>query len=163
MKKYLQIVISIYCIVFLVNSCTINEQTNKDIINNTYPEAQAEIQSTLEEIMSDASNANLEKLTAAHLNSPKFTKFSSRILQRKTFEETIDSETKHYGSISDYNVAFNDLKIDVFGDVGIVTYIPYVSYYKDGQLVEGTKRKTLVFVNTDSGWKIVHEHSSRIQ
>jgi ketosteroid isomerase-like protein len=54
----------------------------------------------------------------------------------------------------------DDLKIDVFGDIGIVTYYPRVSFVKEGEtrLVNG--RQTLVFLKTDQGWKIVHEHGT---
>ena len=53
-----------------------------------------------------------------------------------------------------------DLKIDVLDGVGIVTYYPHVSFVKDGESRRATGRQTLVFVSTESGWKIVHEHGT---
>ena len=48
----------------------------------------------------------------------------------------------------------------MFGDIGIATYYPQVSFVREGEpkTVEG--RQTLVFLRTDAGWKIVHEHGT---
>lgn len=54
----------------------------------------------------------------------------------------------------------DDLKIDVFGDVGIATYYPHVSFTSDGEMVTVMGRQTLVFLETAEGWKIVHEHGT---
>jgi ketosteroid isomerase-like protein len=58
----------------------------------------------------------------------------------------------------DYEV--KELKIDVFGDIGIVTYYPHVTFVKDGEEKEVSGRQTLVFLKTKDGWRIVHEHGT---
>jgi len=54
-----------------------------------------------------------------------------------------------------------DIKIDVFGDVGIATYYPHFSFEKNGVESKGEGRQTLVFLKTNEGWKIIHEHGTK--
>jgi ketosteroid isomerase-like protein len=56
-----------------------------------------------------------------------------------------------------------DLKIDVFGEIGIATYYPHVSFEKEGKQNAGSARQTLVFLKTSDGWKIVHEYGTMRQ
>ena len=125
-----------------------------------YAEFQAELQAALEEIYDDAMVANLEGLRASHLNSPKFTKFGPRSFERQTVEQTNSSEASFFSSISELNVELKDVKIDVFGDVAITTFYPHYSLIKDSEVVEGISRQTLVFLKTEQGWKIIHEHGN---
>jgi len=53
-----------------------------------------------------------------------------------------------------------DLKVDVFGNVAIATYYPKVTFVKEGETRNVSGRQTLVFLKTDEGWKIVHEHGT---
>ena len=71
-----------------------------------------------------------------------------------------ESEAAFFGSITDVQYEVRDLKIDVFGDVGIATYYPEVSFVRDGSDVALSGRQTFVFVKTDLGWKLVHEHGT---
>jgi ketosteroid isomerase-like protein len=73
---------------------------------------------------------------------------------------TNQSEAAFFGSISDFNQEVKGLKVDVFGDVGIVTYYPHVSFVQDGEAREASGRQTLVVLKTTQGWKIVHEHGT---
>jgi ketosteroid isomerase-like protein len=50
-----------------------------------------------------------------------------------------------------------DLKIDVFDDIAVATYYPYVTYVLNGEEKKGSGRQTFVFLNTKDGWKLVHE------
>ncbi len=52
------------------------------------------------------------------------------------------------------------MKVDVFGDVAIVTYYPHVTFKKDGKMMTGDGRQSLVFVKTTEGWLIAHEHGT---
>jgi ketosteroid isomerase-like protein len=54
------------------------------------------------------------------------------------------------------------LKIDVFGNVGIATFILNYSFEANGETVHRKERSTLVFVKKGGAWRIVHEHLSRI-
>jgi ketosteroid isomerase-like protein len=53
----------------------------------------------------------------------------------------------------------DELKIDVFGDVGIATFILAYHFKAGTETIEKTER-SLVFVKDRGDWKIVHEHFS---
>ena len=93
-------------------------------------------------------------------HSEKFTKFGPRKFDRQDVDSTNKSEAAHFGSIGNFKQEVKDLKIDVFGDIGIATYYPYVSFVKSGKEIKANGRQTLVFLNTEEGWKIVHEHGT---
>jgi ketosteroid isomerase-like protein len=141
-------------------ACQDNGSTSQDLINDQFPEAQAEIREVVESIVRDAETANIEGLQMAHLNSDKFTKFGPRSFNRQDLESTNDSEAAFFGSISNYKQEVKDLKIDVFGEIGIATYYPHVSFEKDGEKKQVSGRQTFVFLKTKDGWKIVHEHGT---
>jgi len=142
----------------IVMSC--KNESRPDIVKQSFPEAQAEIHEAIKSIVLDAETANIEGLKAAHLISEKFTKFGPRNFNRQDVISTNNSEEAFFGSISDYKQEINDLKIDVFGDIGIATYYPNVSFIQDGVKKNGSGRQTLVFLKTKNGWKIIHEHGT---
>ena len=129
-------------------------------VNDTFPAAQIELRETVLSIANDIMTANFEGLQVAHLESDKFTKFGPRKFERQGLSEANASEATFFSSISDVDYRVNDLKIDVIGDIGIVTYYPQVSFIKEGEskMVDG--RQTFVFLRTNNGWKIVHEHGT---
>ena len=149
--------------VIIISSCSENKADQPDIINNLFPEAQSELREVVESIVKDCETANLEGLKAIHLESDKFTKFGPRSFDRQDVKSTNESEVAHFGSISNFKAEIKDLKIDMFGDVGIATYYPHVSFEKNGEEKSGSARQTLVFLNTDEGWKIIHEHGTMRQ
>ena len=132
----------------------------RDVAHYPFPEAQAELRQTLEAIINDAETVNMQGLRDAHLNSDKFTKFSGSTYERRNFEQTVESETAAITSRQDYKYEAKDLKIDVFGEVAVMTYYSDRSYKEDGELIQYSARQTFVFLKTADGWKIVHEHKS---
>jgi ketosteroid isomerase-like protein len=131
-----------------------NEQTQRE------REAQNEIRKAVYGIKVDIESANIQGLQEIHLISEKFTKFGPRKFERQDVESTNKSEAAFFSSISEASYQINDLKIDVFGDVGIATYYPEVSFVRDGEHVQAAGRQTLVFLRTDAGWKLIHEHGT---
>jgi len=129
-------------------------------VSDPSPAAQAELRETVMSIANDIMTANIEGLQAAHLPSASFTKFGPRKFERQDVAETNASEAAFFSSISQVDYRINDLKIDVFGDIGIVTYYPQVSFVKENEPRSVDGRQTLVFLKTDAGWKIVHEHGT---
>lgn len=123
-------------------------------------EAQVEIRDAIYGIKADIESANIQGLQDIHLLSEKFTKFGPRNFERQGVESTNQSEAAFFSSISEASYQIKDLKIDVFGDVGIATYYPEVSFLRDGEPVQSTGRQTLVFLRTDAGWKLIHEHGT---
>jgi uncharacterized protein (TIGR02246 family) len=143
---------------FFLLSC--KSESKPDIIEESFPEAQAEIREAIRSIVSDAETANIEGLKVAHLVSDKFTKFGPRNFNRQDVISTNNSEEAFFGTITNYKQEILDLKIDVFGDIGIATYYPHVSFVQDGVEKSVSGRQTLVFLKTENGWKIVHEHGT---
>ncbi len=120
----------------------------------------AELREAVEAIARDAMSGNVEGLQSAHLASDAFTKFGPRTFERQDVESANASEAAYFTSISDLTYEIRDLKIDVFGDVGVATYYPHVAYSRNGERFEGTGRQTFVFLRTAEGWKLVHEHGT---
>jgi len=123
-------------------------------------DSRAEIQAAVMSIKADIESSNIEGLQDLHLESESFTKFGPRSFERQDVESTKASEAAFFSSITDAKYGVRDLKMDVFGDVGIATYYPEVSFVRDGNNVEVSGRQTLVFLKTDAGWKLVHEHGT---
>jgi ketosteroid isomerase-like protein len=111
-------------------------------------------------IADDIMTANIEGLQASHLISDKFTKFGPRKFERQDVNDTNASEAAFFSSIGNINYRIDDLKIDVFGEIGIVTYYPHVTFVKESESKVVDGRQTLVFLDTDDGWKLVHEHGT---
>ena len=152
--------ILLYPIVFLLVSCSGKGPVPQDLINDPFPEAQAELHKVVKSIVKDAMTANIEGLQAVHLDSDKFTKFGPRNFARQDVASTNESEAAFFTSISNFKQEIKDLKIDVFGEIGVVTYYPHASFRKDGEEKKVSGRQTLVFLKTTNGWKIVHEHGT---
>ena len=163
MKKNNSLSIIITLLLLLLASCSEKKSDQVDLVNEIFPEAQSELSEVIKSIVRDAETANLEGLKATHLVSDKFTKFGPRSFERQDVESTNESELAHFGSITNFKAEVKDLKIDVFGDIGIATYYPHVSFEKDGEELTGSARQTLVFLKTSEGWKIIHEHGTKRQ
>ena len=163
MKKYNSLPIIITLLFVILSSCTERKSDQRDIVNDLFFEEQNELREVVESIVKDCETANLEGLKAIHLASDKFTKFGPRSFERQDVKSTNESEVAHFGSVSNFKAEVKDLKIDVFGDVGIATYYPHVTFEKDGVEKSGSARQTLVFLKTSEGWKIIHEHGTMRQ
>jgi hypothetical protein len=128
-----------------------------DIAHYPYPKAQAELRDVLDGIIHDAETANVQGLRDSHLNSDKFTKFGGTF-ERINVDQCNEGEIAGVTSVQDLKFEMKDRKIDVFGDVAIMTCYNHFSHKGDGELRRSVARNTLVFLKTADGWKIVHEH-----
>lgn len=144
----------------LFSSCTDNETSRQEIIEDPFIDSQNEIEATIYSIIRDAEEANVMGLKSAHLESAKFSKFGPRNFERQDLKSTNETEEAFFTSISDYKQEVRDLKIDVFDDVAIATYYPLVSFIQKGERVTSSGRQTFVFLRTDDGWKLIHEHGT---
>lgn len=147
-------------VLLLLVSCTRERELQQDLISDPFPEAQAELREVVKSIANDIMTANIEGLKAAHLVSEKFTKFGPRSFDRQDVASTNESEAAFFSSVSNMSYEVKELKIDVFGDIGIATYYPHVSFMENGKEKKASGRQTLVFLRTANGWKIVHEHGT---
>jgi len=144
-------------------SCPSTRHNQQDLIADPFPEAQAELREVVRSIVQDIMTANIEGLQAIHLDSEKFTKFGPRSFDRQDVAATNESEATFFSTISDVEYEIRDLRIDVFGDFGVVTYYPHVSFVRDGTRQVASGRQTFVFLKTVNGWKLVHEHGTAKQ
>ena len=144
----------------LLVSCAGAGENNHDLVNHPFSEAQAELREVVESMRKNAMTANVEGLQGIHLVSDKFTKFGPRSFERQDVASTNESEAAFFSSVAILNYEARELKIDVFGDIGIVTYYPHVSFVQNGESKKARGRQTLVFLNTADGWRIVHEHGT---
>lgn len=128
-----------------------------DLAHYQFPKAQAEVRQVLKGMIQDVITGDVQGLRAGHLDSDKFTKFGGQF-ERINIDECNEGEAAIVSSVEDLKLEMKDLRIDVFGDVAIVTCYNHHSYKDDSKLEQGVARNTLVFLDTAEGWKIVHEH-----
>ncbi len=137
-----------------------SHEVKTDLINSEFPEAKQEVLETFGAIAQSIKDGDMDKLISFHGYSPKFTEFKNGELRNgSTANET--NERNVFGSVTEV-VKFdaNDLKIAVYGEVANLTFHSdfHLKFGKD--LVVVNDQITLLFVKTDKGWKMVHEHHS---
>ena len=159
MMKYIGTLLANGVLLVLV-ACSNGTQDHVELSSDHSQDRQAEIHEAIMSIKKDIESANISGLQAMHLKSEKFTKFGPRNFERQDVESANETEAAFFSSIASASYEVQDLKIDVFGDVGIATYYPQVSFVRRGEEVEVSGRQSLVFLKTKAGWKIVHEHGT---
>ncbi len=147
LRKNLLVIISVLIVAL---GCQSNDESTDS------SKAEKELRTVIEQIWADAVAGDLEALRA----TPKFSKFGPRVAARQDVKSTNETETEHVLSMSEASFDLDDIKVDVFGDVAVTTFYNNYSFIKNNIRVQGKGRVTLVFLNTEEGWKIVHEHSS---
>ena len=153
----------------LITGCDQKEQKVKvktvkiDIINDEFPEAQAEIIKTFGEIVQSLKDGDMDKLISFHAYSPKFTEFKNGE-SRNGAEANEAHERNVFGAVTEV-VKFDakDMQIAVYGDVANVTFHSDFHLMFGDNLVVVNDQISLLFVKTDKGWKIVHEHHSPLK
>jgi ketosteroid isomerase-like protein len=155
-----QRVASCLLLLFLSTGCT---RFRADVLSRDYPAEQAQIQRRLEEIFAAARNRDFDRLDGYHFYGPKFTKFQASSSGRLDAAAGQKGEHEGLGAIQDLQLRAEDLKIDVFGNVGIATFILDCRFDAGGQAHQSRERSTLVFVKDGGSWRIAHEHLSPIR
>ena len=112
---------------------------------------------------------DLSALAAFHAPREQFTKFDeSPPYTRQNSEEAFMYEQATFANISDYNYSIDDLRIDLLGDAAIATfYLDYSGifvndYSFEGSPVHSRTRVTMVLSRGPRGWRVAHEHLSRM-
>jgi ketosteroid isomerase-like protein len=139
--------------------CT-NVYAQRDLINDEFPEAKQEVMETFGAIAQSIKDGDMDKLISFHAYSPKFTEFKNGEL-RNGSEANEAHERNVFGSVTEV-VKFDavDLKIAVYGEVANLTFESDFHLKFGEDLVVVNDQITLLFVKTDDGWKMVHEHHS---
>ena len=126
-----------------------------------YRDEQAKVERVLNGIFDAAETKELERLDSYHFYGPKFTKFGVGQLGRE--DAAVARKREHDGvtAVNELSMKADDLKVDVFGEAAIATFIINYSYRAGNQRTEKKERSTLVFVKDHGNWKIAHEHFSQ--
>jgi ketosteroid isomerase-like protein len=134
-----------------------------DLINDEFPEAQQEIMETFGAIVQSLKDGDLDKLISFHAYGPKFTEFKDGE-PRNDGEANEEYERNVFGAVTEI-IKFDakDLAIAVYGDVANVTFHSDFQLKFGEDLVVVNDQITLLFIKTDEGWKIVHEHHSPLK
>ena len=157
--KHLKPLLLIMILGFLFTNC----KANKDLVNTEYPEEKQEVMNTFGAIAQSIKDGDLDKLISFHAYSPKFTEFKNGE-PRNGSEANEAHERNVFGAVTEV-VKFDakDLQIAVYGDVANVTFHSDFHLKFGDDLVVVNDQITLLFVNTENGWKMVHEHHSPLK
>jgi ketosteroid isomerase-like protein len=123
----------------------------------------AEVKQRLGEIFDAAEKKQFTRLESFHLYGPQFSKFAAEEFGRQDARAARRGEHDGLSAINELSMRADDLKIDLFGDVAIATFIMNYSF-KTGANTKISKRarSTMVFVKQHGAWKIAHEHFSEL-
>ena len=161
--------ISLFVFAILLVGCDCKkehvEDTPKvDLINDEFPEAKQEIMDTFGSIVQSVRDGDLDKLISFHAYGPKFTEFKNTGEPRNGGKANEEFERNVFGSITEI-IKFDakDLAIAVYGDVANATFHSDFHLKFGEDLVVVNDQITLLFVKTEAGWKIVHEHHSPLK
>lgn len=165
MKTKLTISVLIICALF-ISGCSDDddEQTvtpgSIDLINTEFPEAKQEVIETWDAIEQSLRAGDMDKLIAFHGYSPKFTEYiNGEAVKDGTANESY--ERAAFGAVTEVvKFATEDFKVAVYGDVANMTFQSDFHLKFGDDLVVVNEQTTLLFVKTNNGWKIVHEHHS---
>jgi hypothetical protein len=131
-----------------------------DAVTGSFPEAQKEVERTLLDLLAAAESKEFTRLEAMHLYGPKFSRWDGQSPGRLDAEATRRSERAGIEPLDAFRATVEDLKVDVFGVTAVATFVMHYEAVAAGQTSRAKTRATLVWVKTDSGWKIAHEHFS---
>ena len=136
------------------------EEVKIDLINDEFTESKTEIAQVMDTIWQCIAEKNIEKLISYHAYGPKFTEFQDG--ERRTGSKENEAfERSFFPSFTGINKwEANDLKIDVFGDVALATFHTDFQPIIESDTLRVTAQFGLLFIKTEEGWKITHEHSS---
>jgi ketosteroid isomerase-like protein len=129
---------------------------NRNIDNET---SQAQIRQRIMDILDAAQKKDMPRLDSYHLYGPAFTKFSGQT-GRQDAALARKGEHDGLGAANGLSMRADDLRIDVFEDTAIATFILDFSFKAGADTISKQERTTLVFVRDQGSWKIVHEHLS---
>lgn len=139
------------------------EVVKVDLLNDEFPEAKEAVMKTMDSIAQSVKDGDIDKLISYHAYSPKFTEFKNGE-PRNGGAENEEYERNVFGSVTEIvNFNMNDLKVAVYGEVANVTLHSDFHLKFDEDLAIVNDQISLLFLNTENGWKIVHEHHSPLK
>ena len=128
-----------------------------------------DIEGTIRAFFEAGKNKDFPALAGFHASGDRFTKFDENPpYVRQNSEEAFMYEQAAFANISDYTYSIEELRLDLLGDVAVASfYLSYSGmfvndYSFEGSPVRGRSRVTMVLERTPKGWKMIHEHFSRL-
>lgn len=131
-----------------------------DLINTEFPEAKQEVIETWDAIEQSLRDGDMDKLISFHGYNPKFTEYKNgEAVNGGEANEAFERST--FGAVTEVEkFDTKDFKVAVYGDVANMTFQTDFHLKFGDDLVVINEQTTLLFVRTNNGWKIVHEHHS---
>lgn len=119
----------------------------------------AAVRTRLAEIFHAAETKDMPRLDSYHAYGPQFTKFAS---SGQRMDAAAAREGEHAGlrAAAGLQLQADDLKIDVFDNAAVATFIAVMNFQSGTEKVAKRERCTLVLVKAGGSWRIVHEHFS---
>jgi ketosteroid isomerase-like protein len=134
---------------------------SSNLITDPFIEAQTAIRVRLDEILDACRSKDFDRLAGYHLSGPKFSKFDDEGPQgRQDDKSGMQGEIDAFSALEDFDGGFDDLKIDVFGPVAVVTGVFRCTFTMNGEIGSARSRTSAVFVDNEGDWVIAHEHNS---
>lgn len=162
MKTNLKIAFVMIIAIFISAFSADDQPVNNvpDLITPEFSEAKQAVMETFGAIAQSIKDGDLDKLIAFHAYSPKFTEFKNGE-PRNGGEANEAHERSVFGSVTEV-IKFDakDLQIAVYGHVANLTFHSDFQLKFGEDLVTVNDQITLLFVETNDGWKMVHEHHS---
>lgn len=164
MKTKLTITALIICALCITGCNNDDEETTKmpeiDLINPEFAEAKQEVIATWDAIEQSLRDGDMDKLIAFHAYGPKFTEY----INAEAVKDGVANEAYEraaFGAVTEV-VKFDTegFKVAVYGDVANLTFQSDFHLKFGNDLVVVNEQTSLLFVRTNNGWKIVHEHHS---
>jgi len=129
----------------------------------------SEVETTIRAFFEAGKNKDLAALADFHASRDHFTKFDENPpYTRQNSDEAFVYEQAAFANISDYNYSIDDLRVDLLEDTAVASfYLSYSGmfvndYSFEGSPVRARTRVTMVMMRTPKGWRVVHEHLSRM-
>jgi len=174
MKEIRLLLVSFLVVCFSTTNVVASEESgNNSVIDQTYPQAQAEVIETFlairQSIMDGAglgkNSEYMDQLISFHAYGPKFTEFNNGALwnsaENEEHERTLFGEIVDVGGVETFWFQPGSLNVAVYyGNVANLTFISDFELWIDGELLPVVNLITLLFVKTKGEWKMVHEHHS---
>ncbi|HYR83551.1 MAG TPA: hypothetical protein VE422_05685 [Terriglobia bacterium] len=119
MKRIVLVILALLLTLVQIGCQKETAQTRTDVINEAYPEDQAKIRRMFGDLLEVAKKGDIDRVEAFHLYGPKFTKYDETEPNvRLDAEAARKLERDFVKPGSEIDASFQDLKVDVFGDVG---------------------------------------------
>jgi ketosteroid isomerase-like protein len=136
-------------------------QPRRDILRDEFLEDQKAVADVIDRLFRAVGEHDLGQVESIHFYGPKFSKYDDSGT-RQDGELARAAERAGLANVKSYKAKAEGLKVDVFGDVAVATFVFDYIVTTDKQAVRGKAHSTLVFARDGAAWRIVHEHHSPV-